>query len=214
MADYIFTEIGENLIWSVRPAISAGRALHYINSNKKDMIKENFFAKYLDVVNYTHEQYPMATVSTPLFPNAINDFPCGEISLFCDSPCLMPDGRIITCMESKEIFTEIGSVEKGQVIYYDKINDRLLENCQTQMIKCRPCLAYNFCKGGCPIRNIITESTDTSIRDWECEMIIEYFKYVFTSITNQKDVFGWYAEPIFIDGELVDHIYKIRHNDD
>lgn len=213
MADYIFTQIDDRIIWSIRPAISAGRAIRYINSNKIGVAKENFFISYLDIVRYVNVHYPLATVSTPLFPNAINDFPCGEISLFCDSPCLMPDGRIITCMESYKVSTEIGFVKQGKTVYYDKFKDPLLDNCQKQMIKCKPCLAYNFCKGGCPIRNIISELTDTSIRDWECDMIKEYFKYILISIANCKSVFGWYSEPVFINDKLVEHIYKIQHKD-
>lgn len=213
MADYIFTQINESIMWSIRPTISAGRALRYITSTKKDMAKENFFTSYLDILSYVNEHYPLATVSTPLFPNAINDYPCGQISLFCTSPCLMPDGRVITCMESHQISTEIGLVKQGRTEYYNKINDQLLENCQKQMSKCISCLAYNFCKGGCPIRNIISESTDASIRDWECDMIKEYFEYILISIANCKSVFGWYSEPVFINDKQVEHIYKIRHQD-
>ena len=211
MADYIFSSIDENVIWSIRPAISAGRAFYYISSNKKGMIKENFLTYYLDVVNYVKINYPQSTVSTPFFPNDINDFPCGEISLFCDSPCLMPDGKIITCMESNNTFTEIGFVKQGHAVYYDQFKDQLLENCQKQIVNCQNCLAYNFCKGGCPIRNIISEQTDTTIRDWECDMIKEYFKFVLTTIANGTRVFGWYAEPVYINGKRVEHIYKIRH---
>lgn len=213
MADYIFSQIDENVIWSIRPAISAGRALYYFTSNKKGMIKENFLTYYLDVVSYAKKNYPQSTVSTPFFPNDINDFPCGEISLFCDSPCLMPDGIIITCMESHKTFTEIGVVKQGQTVYYDKFKDQLLKNCQKQMVNCKTCLAYNFCRGGCPIRNIISEQNNATIRDWECDMIKEYFKYVLTTIANCKSVFGWYAEPVYINGKQVEHIYKIRHQD-
>jgi len=109
----------------------------------------------------------------------------------------LPDRTIITCIQYRDIKTIIGKIEDKQVIYLENIYDPLLEVYQQRFSNCRPCIAYRFCKGGCPARFL---STSVLMGNWECIMIRKYWTYIFENIVAGKECLGWHVVPIQIDG--------------
>jgi radical SAM protein with 4Fe4S-binding SPASM domain len=183
------------------PVIPTGRAINRVQKEQEQLSDSNFLPPYLDVVEYAKNKYSFINISTPIFNNDIvNAFYCGGTTLFCSCPWLMPDKTIITCIESCDVKTVIGKIEENEVAYFKKCNDTLLKIYQQKFSECRKCIAYRFCKGGCPVRQLMNGSIKTMMDDWECKMIQNYWIYIFKNILDGKECLGWYTVPMKIDG--------------
>lgn len=104
-------------------------------------------------------------------------------------PWLIPDGSIATCIESKNNQSKIGEVGSNGIVYYKKYRDPLLEITKQKQDECRDCIAYHFCRGGCPIWHLRTENIRNE--PLECGLIREYWLYVIRSAVKGEYCFGW-----------------------
>jgi radical SAM protein with 4Fe4S-binding SPASM domain len=200
MADYILGNLGTAAEWSILPVIPTGRAVNRVRKEHEALREADFVTPYFDVVDYAKDRYGFAGVSTPVFQDIVEAFYCGAISVYCSCPWLMPDRTIITCIESCDIKTVIGKVEGGAAVYFDKCRDPLFKAYQKQFDDCRECVAYRFCKGGCPVRKLMNGNARTTMDDWECAMIREYWIRIFESVISGKECRGWRAVPVEISG--------------
>jgi len=140
----------------------------------------------------------------------INDFSCGALSPLCDCPWLMPDGSIVTCIETDQHKTEIGRVEGNNVIWYETCNDPLLNMYVRKFRECSECIAYRFCKGGCPIRHLRNEHINTSMSDWECDMIQEHISNLINSTIKGDKHTGWKIETVGIEGTMLEVLQLVK----
>ncbi|MDR0306216.1 MAG: hypothetical protein LBI42_05170 [Chitinispirillales bacterium] len=200
MADYIFGNFGIGMEWSILPVIPTGRAMNRVQKEHEKLRESDFLAPYLDTVEYAKSKYGAVNIGTPVFQDIVNAFYCGAISIYCTCPWLMPDRTIITCIESCDVKTVIGKVEGNEVVYFEKCPDPLFKVYQKQFDECRKCIAYRFCKGGCPVRQLMNGNVKTMMDDWECVMIQNYWMNIFQNVLDGKEYLGWRGSSVEIDG--------------
>jgi radical SAM protein with 4Fe4S-binding SPASM domain len=200
MADHIFGNFGDSVEWSILPVVPAGRALRRAQKTRGRFEQCEFLRQYLETVDHARQKYGPVAISTPIFRGDITTVFCGAISAFCSCPWLLPDKTIITCIESCAHKTVIGRVDDGRVEYFDKCQDPLFKMYQEKFDECRSCIAYRFCKGGCPVRHLTNRDARTAMGDWECSMIRSYWEHVFAGVLEGERRLGWCAVPVKIGG--------------
>ena len=194
MADYLFQNFIPAFEWSIRPIIPLGRALEIDDREKAFIGKNDFLKYYLDLCCYTKEKYNYERISNSVFPNDINSFSCGAVSFSCPCLWLLPDKRIITCIESSSTVTEIGEIKDKKFTYHKEYVDPIMKMCYQRLVECQGCIASRFCRGGCPIRYIEEEKSNTNLNKWECEQIQQYWKLLLGKVTNHETWMGWKTE--------------------
>ena len=194
MADYIFTNYANNIIWSVFPVNPYGRAWARIrNSNNLD--KYDFAAGFVDVVNYVKEKYRGCSVETSFFDPTTKAFFCGGLACSVKTPWLLPGGAVVACMEQggRVPFAKIAN---GRFELTDLHSDALLAMTQKKLEECRKCLVYRFCKGGCPAAHITNRKNGLKGIPWSCEMYVRFGRIMIESLLSGQNFFGWHLEPI------------------
>lgn len=200
MADHVFGSFAGDIEWTVLPVIPAGRALDRARKSRRGLAKHDFLEKYLETVEYARQRHGDVAINTPIFGGDLTTVYCGAIVPFCSCPWLLPDKTIVTCIESCEQKTVIGRVHDGRVEYFEKCRDPLFKVYQEKFDECRDCIAYRFCKGGCPVRHLMNRNAPTEIGNWECSTIRMYWEYVFLGVLERGRCFGWKAVPVEIAG--------------
>lgn len=210
MYDYISSIIQDwhNVTWSVHPTMYEGRALDQIcmedDKSYKDFLRYyvNLIEKIIAKEGYTS----IKNVDMSIFYDTECDVFCSAHSV--SRPWLLPDGSIVTCIESKEYKTYIGKIKEGTLKYYDEYSDELLKMTQKKYSECQECIAYPFCKGGCPIWHLRVQN-DLEIP--ECSLQKEFWRYVIEAALVGKYSFGWRLEKINVTHTETDGIYKLVH---
>ncbi len=218
----LLKEIYDNIVkrfwgaaeWSIMPIIPVGRALDAISEREYDTSEEKTFLDYyIELNEYAKGQEKRMYISSPLFINSIADYCCG--ATFNECFWIMPDKTINNCIEAEveTLRTNVGCIENGKVKLYDKYYDSQLDEVKYSFSNCRECIAYRFCKGGCPLKAIRDRKNKTSYKLYECSMLKKYWKYVLSEILLGKECFGWGIEPICVDDLGENVIYKLVRND-
>ncbi len=209
MYQHIFSLVPKNygFIWSIYPTLFEGRAIN--NMCKQEHITyKDFLEHYFRLVDFiisTEGESSLQNIDMPL----INDEFCG---LFCgayrgECPWLMPDKSIITCIESKNDKVVIGNIENGTLKYKNTYKDSFLKVTQTKYSECRKCIAYRFCRGGCPVWHL---RDGKLLREpLECEVQKMYWIHVINSLLKGKYSFGWNLEKIIIQNNKDYSIFKL-----
>lgn len=120
---------------------------------------------------------------------------------------LMPDKSIITCIESKNDRVVIGNIEDGTLKYKSTYKDSFLKVTQTKYSECNECIAYRFCRGGCPVWHL--RDGNFLKEPLECELQKMYWKHVITSLLKGKYGFGWKFEKIVLQNNKDYPIFKL-----
>ena len=214
MADYIFQRFTEYEFysWSILPVMPTGRALSRIENEGDNLKTHDFLQAFIDLSEYVKVYYPLGDMDTPIFKSNICSYFCGSLSFLCNSTCLLPDKTITTCIEPCVKRTIIGKVTDFGVEYNDTCYDYLLEIYQKKFHECVDCIAYTFCKGGCPVKHINNYSSKTELGNWECEMVIKYWEYIYHKVLSGETCFGWYVVPVEIDGIKTGNVLKLEKN--
>ena len=129
-----------------------------------------------------------------MFPLHLCEIFCG--SLFVKCPWLMPDGSIVTCIESKNMKTIVGNISDAVVNIKNSYSDKIMQKYREKYIGCKNCFAFRLCKGGCPLKEINSNSPSSKINEWECSMIKEYWEYILNNIVRSNECLGWKAKNI------------------
>lgn len=195
------------ITWSIYPALFEGRAVEHI-VKQEDMTYKNFLTYYIELVEHIlseEDAEKIKQIDVPLFNNNICELFCGAHRK--NHPWLLPDKSIVTCIESKEDKVVIGKIKNGKVEYFQKYTDNLLRITQERFSKCKNCIAYRICKGGCPIWHLrINENMSEPL---ECHLQKEYMIYVLNAVLLKKYSFGWRLEKICLP-DIKDHeIFKL-----
>lgn len=194
MADHIYTSFPRNKGWSISPILVTGRAIENMEDAYLDGDKYNFIDNFVKAADYALSRYGARSMSIKLFPNSRTDIFCG--SCYVLNPWLMPDGSISTCLEAKEGIPVIGSVKGGRVVMYPEYTDELLKEYRRRFLSdsCRHCIAFRFCRVGCPLKFVEDNYSGRHAAAWVCDMTKYYWRYIIQQISKGNRVFGWYAK--------------------
>lgn len=208
MADFICTNYPNATSWEVEPIVATGRAVNKINT--ADLISEKLFNN--ELVHYYIQtkahikkmNYPDIMVCSKFKNNTIQML-CG--TLFGMHPWLLPSGKIVTCMDAKDQAIQIGKIDNGIVklgSFIDKFSQKHFE----YRNECKNCSAFYFCGAGCPLKKSTSEKSLTV--ESECNMIKEYWHYMFENLIEKKNYFNWQLFDMEYD-ELSDvKLYELR----
>ena len=211
MYQHIFSLIPyeSNAKWSIYPTLYEGRAVNRINEQEHNPYK-NFISNYVELCKVIMKEKGVCglrKIEVPLFSNETYGIYCGAHMI--NHPWLIPDGSITPCIESKDNQTKIGEVGPTGIVYYKKYSDPLLEITKQKQDECRNCIAYHFCRGGCPIWHLRTENIRNE--PLECGLIKEYWLYVIKSAVKGEYCFGWELKKLNTDCKDK-HIFKLFKN--
>lgn len=193
MADHVFGKFGIDLTWSVFPVTPKGRA------SKSDIARFegcDFYREFSRVRQYALERYGKVDMTSPLFFTHENDFYCGSLGFLTRVAWLRADGRIVTCLEMGEDETVIGHLEQGVVSYKESCADPLVRITQRKFEECRKCIAFPFCRGGCPADHRASERAGVQGESWACRQTIAFWKDRLIRIAAGERGLGWRIEPI------------------
>lgn len=125
------------------------------------------------------------------FIDEVAGFVCG--TSYGKNPWLLPDGRIVSCIDAKENATLVAEVRNGELKKY-VFQDQMLEIYLEHLQDCRNCFAYRFCGGGCPLRYLNPEESKNN--ELECRMIRRYWSSLFDRLLTETTRLGWRIDPI------------------
>ena len=196
MANHIFSEFPDIQEWSVLPVTPTGRALKKVFKEQDLLNRCDFLDYYIGAKEFVEQKFKVDKITTALFPNSLTKYFCSALTFSCKCPWLLQDGKIITCMEPCDFKTVIGEIKDHKLIYYKSCSDPLLGAYQKKFMECKDCIAYRFCKGGCPAKQLMNNGIQTSMDDWQCNSIRRYWEYLFTRLLSGEGCFGWKLSPI------------------
>jgi radical SAM protein with 4Fe4S-binding SPASM domain len=116
----------------------------------------------------------------------------------------------LECLDAKEEAPVLGEISDGKVKLKDNYHDTLFAKYREKFYECSDCLAYRFCKGGCPIKFLRKNTDDYAA--WECSMVVEYWRSLFGKLWAKKEeeYFGWHLEKIHISECPEADVYKLK----
>lgn len=212
MYHHIFSLVPENsnVIWSIYPTLLEGRAIKRIRE-QDDITYKKFLLCYIGLIEHIISEKGeerIKAIDVPLFTNNTCEIFCGAYKL--NFPWLLPDKSIVTCMESNENKVCIGKIDRGELKYFNKYCDSSLKIMQEKFTLCRTCIAYHFCRGGCPVWHLRrdTEKDESP----ECSAQKEYWKYVIEAVLSGKYSFGWHLEKVDLPNISQQEIFKLVKN--
>lgn len=172
MATNIYEKFPNCPEWSILPVFISGRAADNVRLvDEYDLDKNDFIQAFIQLNNYVDENYGKHRITTPLhYSTLVDGFYCGA---FMDPhPWLLPDNKLYYCLEATSTQSTFGEISNGRVAIYSHGDESFPETCYKQINKCRNnCIAYRFCKGGCPARILREKNEKMNSVNWECEMI-------------------------------------------
>lgn len=184
MYDYLGSRFSGNFIWELHPVILRGRAKATVE-NRQTFSSVNFIDEYLKLLDYARKKLYTIEITQSVLPTKLRNISCGACSPFCNVLWLIPGNKIVTCIESFDNVTQIGTVDNGKVIIAKDINDPLLKTCISKQVECQDCIAFPFCRGGCPLRQM-----DHTIKP-QCDMIQKFWKRNIEQMLQGNSQFGW-----------------------
>ena len=209
MYEHVFSLLSENTSskWSIYPTLSEGRAIKQMKNNGENLYGE-FLRYYVTLVEHiisTQGEEQLGKIEAPIFNNDLCELFCGAHRGI--NPWLLPDKSIVTCIESSVNKTRIGKVDDNTVEYYHEYTDDLLRITQKKYTQCRGCIAYRFCRGGCPVWDLRKTSQNSTAL--ECIAQKEYWRFLIQAALSGKYSFGWRLEPVIFPGYPDSEIYKL-----
>lgn len=210
MYHHIFSLVSkeDDVDWSIYPTLFEGRAREHING-KEEMTYKGFLRNYIDLIEYVileEGERRAKAISASILNNNISKIFCGAYKK--ENLWLLPNKKIVTCIEPKDEMVCVGEISNGKVKYQAKYQDKLLKIAQTKYLECRECIAYRFCKGGCPVWHLRDSSKHYQAP--ECLLQKEYWEYILEAVVSGKYSFGWQVEKMDIP-DVQHDVYKLIH---
>ena len=178
--------------WDIMPVLPQGRAEDAVANSQS--YTGDFLDYYLDLLGYAKEHHTNAVITTPFFPNGLASQYCGALGIEC--PWLLPSGKIVSCLEGEGFEPEIGHVSNGVVSFVTTESSPLAEHILNLLSDCEECIAFRFCRGGCPVSHMRKTAHSKKSRKWQCQQIVRYYQYVFSQILQNRPCFNWSVEPL------------------
>lgn len=189
IATYIYENFPELESWSALPILATGRAGDIANYDIFDADQYDFAKQFMETQEMIKQKYGKTNFSSPMFFNKCSGIYCGQLEP--SAGWLMPGGNIISCLESKEFSSIIGNIHNGIVDISKTYKSLLVEKYKEKFEECRNCMAYRFCKGGCPLKFLYNDKASEEAAIWECKNKCNYWKYIFTKILSGEPYMGW-----------------------
>jgi len=180
-----------NIEWSLCPVAPVGRGA--VHMSGRESFNYSFFRYYHSLMEYSHNKYEFDRISSPLFVLKPIDTFCGAFGFDVRSAWICSDGRIVSCLDYINM-DEIAHVDSGKVMFNENYDDVILRKYQETYESCKVCIAYRFCKGGCPAKHLNSLNPYDSVRRWECESNVELWHHILNELCKNKESYGWYAE--------------------
>lgn len=191
----MFVTISDNLSerfprvgWSMNLVMPAGRAI--VPGEFEAVDAEKVVDDYLRLFVKRRDELGVLT-DCSVFGRTLTPLTCGAVLPLCSGLWLVPNGDVVNCLEECQR-TTLGRATASGVIYSDRCSDPLLKTCREKLEGCRPCVAYRFCKGGCPARHEFYARIGT--RNLECILVEEYWRRVIEAMVDGRPFFGMTAE--------------------
>lgn len=207
MFHFIYGELKNFREWSINIITSTGRASEYSIEGKKYDI-DRFFNDYIDITNEANEKFNGSKTSIFFVTNSLCGIACGLSD--ANTPFLYPNKKLHVCIDAADLSPNVGYISNGKVVLNDSYCKDFFDVYYNKYFKCKNCIAFRFCAGGCPI-NYMRENNLASV-GFECEFIKKYYEYVFDRILEGKEAFGWYGEKIYIK-EFNEHFIQITNHE-
>ena len=192
IAAYIYDSFPDLEGWSVMPILATGRAGDSAGHEIFDSNQYDFVSEYFETKEFIREKYNKTNISSPMLNNSCTGVFCGQLEP--SAGWLMPGGKVITCLESKEFSSVIANVRNGHVEQPKEYKSQIVKMYQAKFEQCKGCIAYRFCKGGCPLKFLYKEESSADAAEWECETKRNYWRYIFRKLLSGNDFLGWTLE--------------------
>ena len=207
MASYIYDNYKNFSQWSLMPILATGRATDNLKDDYLSNIEYNFARYYFNIIAMVEKNYGKNNITSPLFSNQFSEIFCGQMNV--ESLWLMPGAKMITCLESKEYSSVFAEIVDGKLKLNEEFKSPILKKYIEKFSECKDCIAYRFCRGGCPLKFLRDENTSIKSADWECKMIKNYWKHIFENILDGKSYLGWSLKKISIEELPNSEIYSL-----
>ena len=206
MADFLYQRFGTLFSWSIFPVTPKGRATrsYLTNENAPD-----FFKEFMSLREYATGKYGAVKITSPLFFNHRNDFYCGSLGFLTRVAWLRASGEIVTCLEMDNDQTVIGRLEDNTVAYNKTCCDPLIKITQQKFVECENCIAFPFCRGGCPADHRACEKSGEFGVSWACRQTISYWTYLIQTLIREKKCFGWRLDELFLADGRGSGVYRM-----
>lgn len=208
MADNIYVKFPDILEWSVLPINNTGRAIDNGTQDMFDCGKYDFAQKFIETYKYILQKYKKNNMVSPMFNNNFVPVFCGSSKV--KSITLMPNKLIVTCMEESTYMPIVGRIVDDKVEFQDSYNDELMRVCKEKFYECKECLAYSFCRGGCPAKFLRDKEYKLQSAKWDCQMTVNYWTLVFQELLGGNDFLDWTLDKISVAENDTVHVYKLR----
>ncbi len=174
IAQFVFLNYPNVRNLSIRPSMSVGRAAK--NRINSDIMTYDFAVNYFNAMKFLG--YPL-NMSCGLFHERNIGVFCG--ASYGNHPWLIPNGSIVACQDGRESAIIIGGVESG-VVNMRVVRDLYADVSFANDKKCKICILYNKCKGGCPLtKNSIEAQT---FQRWSCREAKKYLGLKLQQLLN------------------------------
>ncbi len=133
--------------WSVEPVNARSRAI----DSCSEFVRESYTDYFINAKKFIElNQYRNILLSGKFKDNVV-DFLCG--TSYGLNPWLLPDGRLVTCLDARDLAPVLGKINQRKLTKY-VFRDTLIEKYVKYRGRCEECYAFRFCGGGCPLRYI------------------------------------------------------------
>lgn len=200
MAAFVFGNYPNVVSWTVRPPIAIGRA---ISRNAYETPETGVFTDaYFDAIS--RMGFPRKINCGIFVSKACENF-CG--ALYGRNPWLIADDIIVTCQDAHDKPVVIGKIENGE-IRLEKNMEIYAKKTFESMVECQSCIAYQYCKGDCPLKDSSKEMKMYS--SWKCFEIESYWQKILSKLDKTGYFDGWYLQRMSFDKKYNVMIYKLR----
>ena len=158
-----FTEFSEADL-SIMPVLPEGLASDIIENS---CTAHEFVNNFIETRRYAHHKFGKI-ITSPLIQTHLRSFFCGGVIPVLKRVWLKPDNYLYTCIDFNQA---IGHVD-NEIRLFDHIHDYLLEFIDNKIRTCTNCIAFRFCKGGCPARHMIYQ--EKGVFNWSC-LVLQYY---------------------------------------
>ena len=208
IANFLYSNFKNFASWSVMPVMPIGRAIE--NNEKKSLFdyKNDYISYFLEAYDHIRTNYGMGNIDTPFISNNITGIFCGAV--FGEGMWLLPDNRLVECLDAINDSPVLGEVIDGRVALKETYYDALFAQYRLKFFECRNCIAYRFCKGGCPIKFVRHNNSDSA--SWECRTIVSYWEKLFKKLWTSENYLGWHLEGVETPRIKGLQVYKLIKN--
>lgn len=183
MRNNIFRKFANIKSWEINPVNYVGRAQYTAPMDNPTL---EFYKHFIELKQTSPEDI-CCRISSAWFSKHNFFYVCG--TAFGSYPWLNADGRIISCLDARDLSDVIGEIHGGHLQLND-FTDTITEcHINSMRERCSQCIAFIHCGGGCPLKNNKARkmSKDETYYSFiECENKKQYWREIIKSAMKGK----------------------------